>query len=414
MIRHATVLTGAGTRIDDGDVLIRAGRIAAVGRALTNPGVREVNATGRWVTPGIIDVHSHIGSYMRPITSVDVRSNDVSELGSSNVADTWIETAVTAQDPAFARALENGVTTLQILPGSSPIFSGRSVVVKPIPAATMSEMKVAGAPQGFKMACGENPKELGADDDHDGPTSRQGVIAYMRTAFLDARKYRAAWDRHVAGRGPAPERDLKREALAGILAGDIRLHIHCYRADDLAVMQAVAHEFGFRIAAFHHATDAYKVSDLFRDTGTCAVVWGDWWGFKMEAADAIRANAPLLDRAGACVVMHSDSLIDIQHLNVAAAIAEAGGRRIGITVPPERMIRWTTSNPARLLGLGNRIGTIAPGFEADVVLWSGNPFSARSRADQVLIGGGLVYDRAHPSARPSSDFMLGRRSGEVE
>jgi imidazolonepropionase-like amidohydrolase len=413
LIRHATVLDGAGGRIDDGDVLVRGGRIVALGRGLANPGLREIDAAGRWVTPGVIDVHTHVGSYMRPTTSVDVEANDISEMSSPNTADTWIQSAVNAQDPAFARALQHGVTTMQILPGSSPIFSGRSVIVKPIPATTVEEMKVPDAPQGFKMACGENPKEYGAEAGHEGPTSRQGVVAYMRTAFLDARRYKAAWDRYRAGQGPLPERDFKREALAGILAGDIRLNIHCYRADDLAVMQAIAREFGFRIAAFHHATDAYKVPALLRETGTCAAVWADWWGFKMEAVDAIRANAPILDRAGVCVVMHSDSPFDGQRLNIAAAKAESGGRRIGITVPPERMIRWTTSNAARVLGLEKRIGTLAPGYEADVVLWSGNPFRVRSQPDLVLIGGGLVYDRAHPPARPPSDFLLGRRAGDA-
>lgn len=408
IIRHTVVLDGIGGRIDDGDVLVRDGKIAAVGKALPNPaGAREIDGHGRWVTPGVIDVHSHDGTYSQPQTTIDHDASDVAELSDPNAADTWIETAVNPQDPAFSRALASGVTTLQILPGSSPIFSGRSVVVKPLNVAAVSDMKVAGAAAGFKMTCGENPKSNGAETEH-GPTSRQGVVAFMRRAFLDAQRYRRDWDRHVAGSAPAPARDLKREALAGIMAGDIRVNMHCYRASDQSVMMAIAREFGFRIAAFHHATESYKITAQLKAAGTCAAVWSDWWGFKMEALDAIRANAALLDRAGVCVMMHSDSAGSGQRLNTEAAKVAGAARRLGIVVTPEQMIRWTTSTPARLLGLEKRVGTIAPGFDADIVLWSGNPFSIVTRADLVLIDGGIAYDRSTPPSQPPSDFELGR------
>ena len=409
LLRGATILDGAGARIENGDVLVRGGKVAAIGQGLANPGVREVDAKGRWITPGVIDVHSHDGTYVLPLTTIDSEAGDVSEVSNPNVADTWIETAVNPQDMAFDRALTNGVTTIQILPGSTPIFAGRSVVVKPIRAATVAAMKATGGIQGFKMACGENPKQWGADDDNEGPTSRQGVIAYMRQAFLDAQAYKRAWERHRAGTGAAPERDLKREALAGILSGDIRVNFQCYRANDISSVLSVAREFGFRIGAIHHATEAYKIPELLRASGTCAAVWADWWGFKMEALDAVRAEAPLLERAGACVMMHSDSPADGQRLNITAAKAAAAGRRVGIDIPPEQMIRWTTSNPARLLGLDKRVGTIAPGYQADMVLWSGNPFSIYTKADLVLIDGAVAYDRSKPPSVPVSDFELGRR-----
>lgn len=408
LLRGATILDGAGGRIDNGDVLLRGGRIVAVGKGLANPGVREIDAKGRWITPGVIDVHSHDGTFVLPLTDIDREAGDVAEVSAPNVADTWIETAVNPQDMAFDRALSNGVTTIQILPGSTPIFAGRSVVVKPIRSATVWGMKAVGGVQGFKMACGENPKSWGADDDNDGPTSRQGVVAYMRQAFLDAQAYKRAWERHRAGAGAAPTRNLKLEALAGILSGDIRVNLHCYRANDIASVLAIAKEFGFRIGAIHHATEAYKIPGLLRQAGICSAVWADWWGFKMEAQDAVRAEAPLLERAGACVMMHSDSGADGQRLNITAAKAAAAGRRIGIDIPPEQMIRWTTSNPAKLLGLDKRVGTIAPGYQADVVLWSGNPFSIYSRADLVLIDGAVAWDRARPPAQPVSDFELGR------
>jgi imidazolonepropionase-like amidohydrolase len=409
LLRGATILDGVGGRIDSGDLLVRDGRIAAVGRHLANPGVREIDATGRWVTPGLIDVHSHDGTYVLPLTDIDRDAGDVSELSSPNTADTWIETAVNPQDMAFDRALSAGITTLQILPGSTPIFAGRSVLVKPVRAVTVWDMKVSGGAQGFKMSCGENPKSWGADKDNEGPTSRQGVVAYTRQAFLAAQAYKRAWDQARAAGHPAPPRDLKLEALAGILSGDIRVNIHCYRANDIAAMLAVAKEFGFRIGAIHHATEAYKIPGLLRDAGTCSAVWADWWGFKMEALDAVRAEAALLERAGVCVMMHSDSPADGQRLNIAAAKAAAAGQRIGIDTAPETMIKWTTGNPAKMLGLAERIGRLARGYQADVVLWSGNPFSIYTKADLVLIDGAVAFDRARRPRGPISDFELGRR-----
>lgn len=408
LLRGATILDGAGGRVDGGDLLVRGGRIVAVGKALANPGVREVDARGRWITPGVIDVHSHDGTYVLPLTEIDREASDVAETSSPDASDTWVETAVNAQDMAFDRALASGVTTIQILPGSTPIFAGHSVIVHPLRAPTVWDMKVAGGVQGFKMACGENPKSWGADDDNDGPTSRQGVIAYMRQRFADAQRYKAAVERARAGGGTRPPRDLKLETLAGILAGTVRVNLHCYRAGDIAAALSIAHEFGFRIGAIHHATEAYKIPGLLREAGTCAAVWADWWGFKLEAQDAVRAEAPLLEKAGVCVMMHSDSPADGQRLNIAAAKAAAAGRRIGIDIPPERMIKWTTSNPAKLLGLDKRIGTLAPGYQADLVLWSGDPFSIYSHADLVMIDGAVAWDRAKPRAAPVSDFELGR------
>lgn len=402
LLRGATILDGAGGRIDGGDILVRSGKIAAIGKALANPGVREVDAKGRWITPGVIDVHTHNGTFVVPLTDIDREASDVAEVSSPNGADTWIETAVNPQDMGFDRGLMNGVTTMQILPGSTPIFAGRSVVVKPVRGATVWDMKVSGGAQGFKMACGENPKSWGADDDNEGPTSRQGVIAYMRQAFLDAQAYGRE---RAAGK---VGRDLKKEALLGIMAGDIRVNLHCYRAGDIASVLAVGQEFGFRIGAIHHATEAYKIPGLLRESGTCAAVWADWWGFKIEAQDAVRAGAPLLERAGVCVMMHSDSAADGQRLNITAAKAAAAGRRIGIETPPEVMIKWTTSNPAKLLGLENRVGTLKPGYQADLVLWSGDPFSIYTKADLVLIDGAVAWDRAKPPATPVSDFELGR------
>jgi imidazolonepropionase-like amidohydrolase len=217
LIEGATILDGAGHRIDNGDVLIRAGKIVAVGHGLSAGGATVINAHGRWVTPGIIDVHSHDGVFSIPFTSGDMDSSDVSELSDPNAADTWIEHAVNTQDPAFSAALRSGVTTLQILPGSTPLFSGRSVIVKPIPAADVRSMKFPGAVQGLKMACGENPKSYFGEKGR-APNSRQGEVALVREAFLKAQEYLQGWRDYESGSAAAPPaRDLKLDTLAAVL-----------------------------------------------------------------------------------------------------------------------------------------------------------------------------------------------------
>jgi imidazolonepropionase-like amidohydrolase len=406
LIIHAVVLDGAGHRLDDGAVLMRAGRVVAVGHDLTAAGARVIDAHGRWVTPGIIDIHSHDGTYHLPQTAVDAEASDVSELSDPNTAGVWIETAIEPQDPAFAHALASGVTTLQVLPGSTPVFGGRTVVLHPVPAVTVQAMKMPNAPQGLKMACGENPKSYDAEKNR-GPTSAAGEITFIREAFAKASAYKAKWDRYLAGEAAdPPEDDPRLDTLAAVLEGRIAVHMHCYRASEMAVMADLARDLGFRIAAFHHAVEGYKIASLFAARDICAVVWSDWWGFKVEGLDGIRENAAFIDAAGGCVTMHSDSPFLGQWLNVEAGKAAAAGRRAGLSLPPEHVIAWITSNPAKAMGLADRTGTLAPGLDADVVLWSGDPFSVYSHADLVFVGGAVAFDRTAP-ARPS-DFQLGR------
>jgi imidazolonepropionase-like amidohydrolase len=408
LITDATILDGDGHRFEHGELLLRDGKVSAIGHNLDRTNVTLVDAHGRWVTPGLIDVHSHDGTYVVPLTSIDDKSSDISELSDPNAAGTWIESAINPQDPAFPLALAGGVTTMQVLPGSSPVFGGRSVVLHPITATTMQAMKFPGAGQALKMACGENPKELGAESGH-GPTSRQGEIAYIRDSFAKARHYMHEWSVYLAGTDAEPPTDdPKLDTLAAALNGDIAVHMHCYRADDMAVMLDLSHEIGFRIAAFHHAVEGYKIAPLLAANDVCTVVWSDWWGYKMEALDGIRENAAFLDAGHVCTMMHSDSPVLGQWLNIEAGKAAAAGRRAGLKLPPEHVIAWLTSNPAKALGLSNRIGSLIPGKDADAVIWSGDPFSVFSRADTVFVDGARAYDRTAPGARPVSDFMLGR------
>jgi imidazolonepropionase-like amidohydrolase len=433
LIRNAVVLTGTGARLDNGDVLIVNGRIEAVGHNLQPPPqARIIEATGRWVTPGLIDPHSHMGVYASPNVAANADGNEMTSPVTPNV---WAEHSVWPQDPAFQTALEGGVTTVQILPGSTNLIGGRSVVLKNVPAVTYQAMKFPGAPYGIKMACGENPK-TNYGDKGQFPSTRMGNVAGYRQAFLDAQEYQRQWNKYesdlaayehkksatakglrnkagepTADAGPpqSPRRDLKNDTLVGVLKGEILVDVHCYRADEMATMLDVADELGFRIAAFHHAVEAYKIADRLASKGVCAAMWADWWGFKMEAYDGIQENIALVDRPdNSCAMLHSDSAEGVQRLNQEAAIAMARGVRMGLTIPPEHAIRWITANPAKSLGIGDRVGTLEPGKMADVVIWNRDPFSVYALADQVFIDGVLLFGRAHPPERPRSDFMLGQ------
>ena len=431
LIEHATVLTGTGMRLEDADVLLEGGRVVAVGPALVAPAnATRVDGTGKWVTPGIIDVHSHLGVYASP--GVNAHS-DGNEATGAVTAHVWAEHSVWPQDPGFAAALAGGVTSLQVLPGSANLVGGRGVTLKNVPAESYQAMKFPGAPWGMKMACGENPKRVYGQKG--GPGTRMGNVAGYRAAFIDAAEYlkkngkngkpdeapkaRRWWqgeadtDAVDSEKDSGGKRDLKLETLAGAISGEILVHIHCYRADEMNTMLDLAKEFGFKIAAFHHGVEAYKVADRLAAEGVCGALWADWWGFKMEAFDGIQENIALVDRpAGSCAIVHSDSEEGIQRLNQEAAKVMAHAKLAGMEIAPERAIAWVTANPARSMGILDQTGTLEPGKMADVVLWNGNPFSVYAQAEQVYIDGARMYDRRDPSRQPRSDFMLGHGASD--
>ncbi len=412
LIVNATILDGAGHRFDNASLLLRDGKVIAIGtNTIAAPAAaRTIDARGRWITPGIIDVHSHDGDFPAPYTSLDAQNSDVSESSDPLTGNVWAEHSIDVQDPSFDYALAGGVTTLQILPGSSNLIGGRTVVLKNVPATTVQAMKFPDAPYGLKMACGENPKYTYGGKGR-FPSSRMGNVAGVRAAWIEAAAYRQKWIAYESGKGDkAPGDDLKMDTLAGVLDGDIRVHVHCYRADDMANLFDTAKEAGFHITAFHHAVEAYKIPDLFVKNHTCAVVWSDWWGYKMEALDGIRENAAFVDAAGVCVTMHSDSPWLGQHLTLEAGKAMAAGNRAGLHVTREHAIQWVTLNSAKVLGIGAKTGSLERGKNADVVIWSGDPFSVYSKADQVFIDGALVFDRADAKHRPRSDFEVGQPS----
>ena len=433
LIQGVAVLTGTGERLARADVLMQAGRIAALAAAggldsaATRAGsaagrrneagggqerrpeaapVRVINGAGKWLTPGIIDVHSHLGAYPSPEVASTADGNELTDPNSAGV---WVEHSVWPQDPQFGLALAGGVTTLHILPGSGNLFGGRGVTLKNVPSRTVQGMKFPGAPQSLKMACGENPKRIYGEKEK-APTTRMGNVAGHRAAWAAAIAYREKRRKFQAGDADAaPPRDLGLDTLAAVLDGEILVQNHCYRADEMAVMLDVAREFGYAVTAFHHAVESYKIADLLAEAGVCSAMWSDWWGFKLEAFDAIPQNVALVDAAGACAIVHSDSAEGIQRLNQEAAKAVAGARRMGMTIDDAQAIAWITSNASKALGIADETGSIEEGKAADLVLWDRQPFSVYAHAEKVWIDGHLYYDRQEDaSRRPASDFDLGQ------
>ncbi|MBB1269733.1 amidohydrolase [Shewanella sp. SR44-3] len=411
LLKNATVLTATGQKLENTDVLVVEGKIAAVGSQLVATDARQVDASGKWLTPGIIDVHSHLGVYPSP----GVEShNDGNEMTAPVTAEVWAEHSVWPQDPGFNRAREGGVTTMQILPGSANLIGGRGVTLKNVPTQTMQAMKFPAAPYGLKMACGENPKSLYGSRET-LPMTRMGNMAGYRQAFIEATEYKRAWDKYDAdynlGKNPkAPKRDLMKDTLVGVLEGEILIHNHCYKAEEMAMMIDLGKEFNYHSGTFHHAIEAYKIADLLAQNQNCAAMWPDWWGFKMEAYDMVLENVAMVDAAkSSCAIVHSDSAVTIQRLNQEAAKILYRANEQGFKLKEEDAIAWITLNAAKSLGINAKTGSVEVGKNADIVLWNGNPFSVYALADQVYIDGAKVYDRKVPAYQAKSDFMLGQQ-----
>ncbi|HEX2813254.1 MAG TPA: amidohydrolase [Sphingopyxis sp.] len=402
VVKNVTIFDGEGGRIDHGSIVLSSGKVLSLGGPdMDLPTDADVyDGTGKYLTPGVIDIHSHLGDYPSP--SVEGLS-DGNEATGPVTAEVWAEHSVWPQDPGFTRALANGgITTLEILPGSANLMGGRSVVLKNVPARTVQGMKFPGAPYGLKMACGENPKRVYGNKGR-MPSTRMGNMAVDRQTWAKAVAYKKKLDE-----GKAVDRDLAMETLAGVLSGEILIQNHCYRADEMAQVIDMSHEFGYKVSAFHHAVEAYKIADLLKKEDICAAMWADWWGFKMEAYDSVPENIALVYKEGACTIVHSDDANQIQRLNQEAAKALAAGRRMGMQISDEQAWTWLGINPAKAIGLADKIGSLKPGKMADVVLWNGNPFSVYTRPEKVWIDGALMFDANDPKRRPVTDFELGQ------
>ena len=418
LIVGGTVFTATGEIYTPGYVMFEDGRIVDVGPGEPeDPGEAiRVDATGNYVTPGIIDTHSHLGVYPTPYVQAHSDGNEATSPMTPQVEAVH---SVWPQDPGFERALAGGVTSLQILPGSANLIGGRGFTMKLHRGARNAEdLRFPGAPETLKMACGENPKRV-----YGGrgsmPSTRMGSVATVRQAWVDAVQYAESWSDYEESlaewcEGGAPDDEepdepaisLANETLAGVLSGDILPQIHCYRADEMLTQIQIADEFGFSIRSFHHAVEAYKIRDTLAEYSIAVSTWADWWGFKIEAYDAVIENAALVHEAGAPAVIHSDSAIGIQRLNQEAAKAYFAGVAAGIELDENDVIRWITYNPAWALGIEDQTGSLEPGLMADVVIWNAHPLSVYARPVMVWVDGQKEYDAGADATR-WSDFEIG-------
>jgi len=412
IFRNANIYDGEGNELIDTDLIIKDGKVVAIGVDLpSSSDLKEIDATDKWITPGIIDIHSHMGVYPAPSVKT---SSDGNEATSPVTAEVWAEHSIWVQDPQYALALKGGVTTFHVLPGSANLIGGRGVTAKNLQRNTINSMKFPNAPHSLKMACGENPKRVYGNRGQ-MPSTRMGNAAGYRKSWIKAESYLSKLDEYESKSEEAkelsykPTRDLELETLAGVLRDEILVHNHCYRADEMATMIEIAKEFNYKITAFHHAVEAYKIADLLAENNICAALWADWWGFKHEAYDMVQANIAIVDQARngtGCAIVHSDDEIGIQHLNVEAAKALSAGIKAGYDISKARAMNWITSNPAKAAGIYDQTGSLKVGKNADVVLWSKNPFSIYALAEKVYIDGAIAFDR-FSGLEPSSDFDVG-------
>lgn len=395
VIQNATIMTVTKGTIPQGSILIREGKIAAVGQRVRVPANAQIiDAKGKYIIPGMIDCHSHI--------AID---GGVNEGTLAVTAMVRIEDVLDPTDINIYRNLAGGVTTANILHGSANPIGGQNAVIKLRWGKTARELLFEGAPPGIKFALGENPKRSNFNPAPGTqprfPATRMGVESVIRQAFTEAREYIRRWDdyRRQSNPHPAnnllpPRRDLKLEALAQVLRGERLVHAHCYRADEILMLIRLAEEFGFKIATFQHVLEGYKVAKEIAAHGAGASTFSDWWAYKVEAYDAIPYNAALMTRKGVVVSLNSDSAELARRLNLEAAKAiKYGG------LSEDEALALVTINPAKQLGLDKRVGSIEVGKDADLVIYSGHPLSVYSIVEKVFIDGQVYFDRQADLAR---------------
>lgn len=381
LIRGATLLPVSRPPIAGASILVRNGKISAIGTDLIAPaGVVVIEAAGKFVTPGIIDAHSHIAA------------NATNEGTDSITAEVRIHDVLNPQSVSIYRALGGGVTSALILHGSANTIGGQSVVVKLKYRRTPEEMIVPDAPRMIKFALGENvTRSKSQNVGQRFPSSRMGVEATLRRAFDDARRYQQTWARYESARSSEsvpPRRDLRLEALAGVLKGDIWVHCHGYRADEMLMLLRLSKEYGFKIAAFQHALEAYKIAPEISAQGVGVSTFSDWWAYKIEAWDAIPYNAALCAEAGILTSINSDDAEQMRRLNQEAAKSIKHG-----AMSDAEALKLVTLNPARQLGISHRAGTLEVGKDADLAIWEGHPLSTFSRCAMTLVEGEVLFQR---------------------
>jgi imidazolonepropionase-like amidohydrolase len=405
LIRNATVLTITHGTLQNTDVLIRKGKIAAVGKNLkASTDARIIDGSGKFVMPGIIDCHSH--SMLDAINE--------GSLAVTSMAHT--RDVLNPTDVDLYRELAGGVTTLNLLHGSANPIGGLNTIVKIKYGRPIQEFLFPGAMPGIKFALGENPKRSSTPNQpgvqRRYPNTRMGVEEVIRDAFTRARDYKRTWDeyRTAVSHGEknliSPRRDLQLEPLVEVLEGKRYVHSHCYRADEILMLINLANEFGFKVKTFQHVLEGYKVAKEIAEHGAGASIFADFWGYKIEAYDAIPYNAAILTRAGVVVSMNSDSDERARRLNIEAAKAMHYG-----DLSEEEALKLITINPAIQLGIQNRVGSLEVGKDADLAIWNAHPLSVYSRVDTTFIDGDIFFDRQQDLARRSE---LARERAQLE
>jgi imidazolonepropionase-like amidohydrolase len=406
VIENATVMTITHGTFK-GSVLVRDGKIAEVAEKIMIPqGATVIDASGQFIMPGIIDCHSHI--------AVDGNVNEGSVAVSSMVN---IKDVIDPEDIAIYRALAGGVTSANILHGSANPIGGQTLVLKMRWGKSAQDLIFEGATPGIKFALGENPKRPGNPAGRGNnaaptaryPATRLGVEETIRTAMTQAKEYKASWDDYQAkvARGESaipPRTDLRLEPLKEVLEGKRYVHAHSYRADEILMLLRVADEFGFKIRTLQHGLEAYKVAKEIAAHGAGVSTFSDWWAYKVEAIDAIPYNAAILQKKGVVVSLNSDDEELMRRLNTEASkVLKYGG------LTENEALAMITLNPAKQLGIDNRVGSIDTGKDADLVLYDKNPLSQFAKVQKVLIDGTVYFDRdKEVSGRPGKELEKNR------
>jgi imidazolonepropionase-like amidohydrolase len=403
VIQNATIMTVTKGTVK-GSVLVKDGKIAEVGEKVLVPqGAKIIDAAGQYVIPGIIDPHSHIA------VDGSVNEGSTSDSAMVNVTD-----VIDFEDIRIHDALAGGVTTIHTLHGSANSIGGQDATLKMRWGTDAQGLLFQGAPPTLKLALGENPKRAGNPAGRGGtgattaryPATRMGVEDVLREEFNDAKAYQAEWAAYRAklARGEnvlPPRKDLKLEPLVEVLEGKRLVHCHTYRADETLMMMRVAEDYGFKVKVFIHALEAYKVAKEIAAHGASVTTFSDWWNYKMEVVDAIPFNAGMLSKAGVLTSLNSDDAELMRHLNMEAAkIMKYSG------VSEDEALAMITLNPAKQLGIDNRVGSIEVGKDADLVIFDKYPLSALAKVQKVLIDGKVYFDR--------DEDMSGRAAKEAE
>jgi imidazolonepropionase-like amidohydrolase len=376
LIRNATVMTAANGTKTNTDILISGGKIAKIGKNLSAGNATVIDATGKYVIPGIIDAHSHA-----MLDSINEGSLAVTSM-------TRVRDVLNPTDVTIYQALAGGVTSANLLHGSANPIGGQNTVVKLKWGRPVEDFIFQGAPAGIKFAMGENVKRSRGNPPR-YPATRMGTLEVMRDALVRAREYKKSWEDYRAGKTKTPPRKSEElDPIVEILEGKRLVHAHGYRSDEHLNLLRLANEFGFKVATLQHGLEAYKIAPEIKKYGAGVSIFVDYWGYKMEAYDTIPYNAYILWKNGVVVSLNSDDDERIRRLNLdAAKTMKYGG------VPEEEALKMITLNPAIQLGVGKLTGSIEVGKAADLAIWSGHPFSVYSMTEKTFVDGEIFFDR---------------------